>query len=510
MDQQKKVPSSTLIYVSNLPFETNDEQLKELFKGFGVKTAYVAKRRNGNSKGFGFVNLEKESDQAGAIEKVNGIEYEKRKLIARVAMNDERRNENGELREEFKTQSQPVVTSETAIYVSNLAFTITNEELQKIFSEFNPKSATVASRRGGRSKGFGFVEFNNKEDREKALSFDQKSFGERQITVKPSTGYQGDKPRNSEGSNSRPRNNDKFKNNRDNRDNRRRNNSRDSRDNRDNRRRNDNNSNNNDNNERRERRERSEFSLYVKNLPFELDDTDLKDVFSEFNPKFARVATNQNGRSKGYGFVEFTNSKDQNNAQRALDQSEVNGRVVTIKVSQPGSGNRDNSRVTVRRNNDNRRDNNRNNDNRRDNSRNNDNRRDNRNNDNRRDNRNNNDNRRDNNRNNDNRRNNNNTTRPPRNENREISNTLVYVSNLPFNVDDKGLEEVFKGLKLSKAYVARRRNGYSKGFGFVEFASAEDQKKAISQHGSEVSGRAIVVQAAFKVDEKQQTTTNQN
>eukprot|EP01091_Cochliopodium_minus_P011371 TRINITY_DN31_c0_g1_i1.p1 TRINITY_DN31_c0_g1~~TRINITY_DN31_c0_g1_i1.p1 ORF type:complete len:517 (+),score=230.92 TRINITY_DN31_c0_g1_i1:474-2024(+) len=511
----KKEPSTTLIYVSNLPFDTNDEQLQELFKGFGIKTAYVAKRKNGKSKGFGFVNLEKESDQNAAIERVNGKELNSRKLIAKIAYNDDRRNENGELREEFKTLTQNrSAPSETVVHVSNLEWTVNDETLRGIFAEFNPKVATVATRRSGKSKGFGFVEFNTKEDQEKALKLNGTSISNRNITVQASTGFKREGGSNE----NRPRRNDNRRdNNRSDNRPRRNDNRNDNRsDNRSNNRRNDNRNDNrfnvvrrNDRNDNRPER-RSENTLYISNLPFELDDNDLRQIFQEFNPKNAHIPTRRNGKSRGYGFVEFSNSKEQTEAQRALDQSEVNGRVVTIKVSQPGSGNRDNSRVTVRRNNDNRRDNNRNNDNRRDNSRNNDNRRDNRNNDNRRDNRNNNDNRRDNNRNNDNRRNNNNTTRPPRNENREISNTLVYVSNLPFNVDDKGLEEVFKGLKLSKAYVARRRNGYSKGFGFVEFASAEDQKKAISQHGSEVSGRAIVVQAAFKVDEKQQTTTNQN
>jgi len=124
---QKKEPSKTLIYVSNLPFETTDEQFKDLFKGFGLKTAYIAKRKNGRSKGFGFVNLEKDSDQKAAIEKVNGKELDSRKLIARIAYNDERRNENGELREEFKTQTSQTVASETVVYVSNLAWTVTNE-----------------------------------------------------------------------------------------------------------------------------------------------------------------------------------------------------------------------------------------------------------------------------------------------------------------------------------------------------------------------------------------------
>jgi len=185
----KKEPSNTLIYVSNLPFETTDEELKELFKGFAIKTAYIAKRKNGKSKGFGFVNLEKDSDQVKAIEIVNGKEYGNRKLNAKIGMNDDRRNDNGELREEFKTQA-----SETVVYVSNLSWDINDEELKKIFAEFKPKSANVATRKGGKSKGFGFVEFENKEDRQKALSLDQKTFSERQITVKESTGFKGDRP----------------------------------------------------------------------------------------------------------------------------------------------------------------------------------------------------------------------------------------------------------------------------------------------------------------------------
>lgn len=171
----KKEPSTTLIYVSNLPFDTTDEQFKQLFIGFSIKTAYVAKRKNGKSKGFGFVNFEKESEQKLAIEKINGKELNSRKLNAKIAYNDERRNENGELKEEFKTQTNQGTPSETVVYVSNLAWTVNDEELKKIFAEFNPKSVTVATRRNGRSKGFGFVEFNNKEDREKALSLDQKN-----------------------------------------------------------------------------------------------------------------------------------------------------------------------------------------------------------------------------------------------------------------------------------------------------------------------------------------------
>jgi polyadenylate-binding protein len=492
----KKEPSKTLIYVSNLPFDTTDEQFRDLFKGFGLKTAYVAKRKNGRSKGFGFANLEKDSDQKAVIEKVNGAEFEKRKLIAKIAYNDDRRNEKGELREEFKTQINQTVVSETVVHVSNIEWTVNDEELKKIFEDLKPKVATVATRRNGKSKGFGFVELHTKEDQEKAIKLNGTTVGTRQITVQASTGYKKERGNNNNDNN---------------------NNRRPRRNNNDNNRRT---GNNNRFNVVRKTERRSENTLYISNLPFELDDNDLKQIFQEFQPKSAHIPLRRNDKSRGYGFVEFSNSKDQSEALKALDQSEVNGRLVTIRVSTPNSNN--NNRVTVRRNNDNRsnRSNYRNNnDDRRNNNnddrRNNNDRRrnDNRNNDNRNnDNRYNNDNRnnrsrfsRNDNDNRSNRSNNNNydrSNRPPRNENREKSNNMVYVSNLSFSVDDKALEGVFKGLKITKAYIATRKNGFSKGFGFVEFASAEDQQKAINLNGKEVEYIQIVVQAALKVDQK--------
>jgi len=447
----------------------------------------LQKEKNGRSKGFGFVNLEKESDQKAAIENVNGKEFNSRKLNAKIAMNDDRRNENGELREEFKTATQNrTPSSDTAVYISNLSWNVNDEELKKIFAEFNPKVATVAKRRNGMSKGFGFVEFNTKEDQEKALKLDNSKVDGRDIIVKASTGYRGDKPNDSNNS-SRPRRNDRNRN-----DNRPRRNDRNDRHDRNDRY--DRNDRNDSNVKSIRRRERRDYTLFITNLPLELDDGDLKDIFQEFHPRNARIITGSNGNSKGYGFVEFNNGQDQNDAQRALDQSEINERVVTVKTS-TSRNTRDNDR---RSNNNDRSYSSRSNDRNHSRDRN----------DNRNRSRDRNDNRRrDNNRNrsrdrNNNNNNNNRTTRPPRNnENREVSTNMVYVSNLAFAVDDKGLEEIFKDLKISKAYITRRRNGYSKGFGFVEFASPEDQKKAVGYNGRDVNGRAIVVQAAFKVDE---------
>jgi RNA recognition motif-containing protein len=60
------------------------------------------------------------------------------------------------------------------------------------------------------------------------------------------------------------------------------------------------------------------------------------------------------------------------------------------------------------------------------------------------------------------------------------------VANLPFAVTDAELAEIFSGLKVSKAHVVTKRNGKSKGFGFVEFVGQEDQLAALAAKDGQV------------------------
>jgi len=467
----KKEPSSTLIYVSNLPFNARDEQLRGLFKEFDVKTAYVAVRRNGRSKGFGFVNLSNPADQQKAISAVDGKEFEGRKLTAKIAYNDDRRNEKGELLEEYKkalptrNEGPP---SETVVYISNLPWSYKDEDLKKLFPELNVKNANVAVRRNGKSKGFGFVEFETKEDQQKALQHDQKKIDDRVIIVKASMNYRGanQQPKPEDSNNRRPR-----------REGARREGGRREGGRREGgRREGGGRSNSRQRTEGGQRtearsgsaggrnvtvqrpRQQAENTLYISNLPFDLEDGDLKSIFSEFNLKNAHVATRgASGRSLGFGFVEFNNAQDQKNALDALDQSEVNGRVITIKIANGSSSRREGGRREGGRREGGRREGGRREGGRRE---------------------------------------------PRTSEKREPSSTLIYVSNLPFSVDDNGLSKIFAGHKINKAYVAVRKNGRSKGFGFVDLASHEEQQKALKLNGQEYEGRPLTVQVANKVEEK--------
>ena len=71
------------------------------------------------------------------------------------------------------------------LYVGNLPYNISDDQLQAIFAKFGtPDSARVITDRDtGQSKGFGFVEFSNDEMAREALSLNGTVFGGRSLKV---------------------------------------------------------------------------------------------------------------------------------------------------------------------------------------------------------------------------------------------------------------------------------------------------------------------------------------
>ncbi|HSX27818.1 MAG TPA: RNA-binding protein [Patescibacteria group bacterium] len=75
----------------------------------------------------------------------------------------------------------------------------------------------------------------------------------------------------------------------------------------------------------------------------------------------------------------------------------------------------------------------------------------------------------------------------------------LYVGGLAYSITDQDLEKLFaeKGKVVSAAVIKDRDSGQSKGFGFVEMEDVKEGQAAINDlNGTEVSGRAIVVNQA--------------
>ena len=81
---------------------------------------------------------------------------------------------------------QPIPAGSVEIYVGNLSYDLTDEELAKLFSEYGSvfSARIVMNRFNGKSKGFGFVVMPNRAEAEKAIAaYSEKEFMGRKMRV---------------------------------------------------------------------------------------------------------------------------------------------------------------------------------------------------------------------------------------------------------------------------------------------------------------------------------------
>ena len=85
------------IYVSNLSFHTNEEDLRNLFSNYGsVSSARIIMDRETNrSRGFAFVEMPSEEEGNTALQGLNGKNIEGRSLSVSVAREKEGRENRG-------------------------------------------------------------------------------------------------------------------------------------------------------------------------------------------------------------------------------------------------------------------------------------------------------------------------------------------------------------------------------------------------------------------------------
>jgi RNA recognition motif-containing protein len=71
----------TKIYVGNLPFSSNEDEIRELFAAHGTVEAVslINDRETGKPRGFGFVEMS-QADASRAIQNLNGKEHGGRSL----------------------------------------------------------------------------------------------------------------------------------------------------------------------------------------------------------------------------------------------------------------------------------------------------------------------------------------------------------------------------------------------------------------------------------------------
>lgn len=140
------------IFIKNLDKSIDNKALHDTFSAFGeILSCKVALDASGESKGYGFVHYAKEEAARLAIEKVDGMMIEGKKVFVGPFLR----------RAERSTDTEVKFTN---VFVKNLAEEIDEEELAKMFNEHGTVSSTIIMKDDeGKSKGFGFVNMETAE-----------------------------------------------------------------------------------------------------------------------------------------------------------------------------------------------------------------------------------------------------------------------------------------------------------------------------------------------------------
>lgn len=81
------------IYLGNLNYRIGEADLEEFLSSFGTVNSVkiITDRETGRSKGFGFAEVEANSDSVNLIEEINGKDFSGRSIVAKEALPREQR-----------------------------------------------------------------------------------------------------------------------------------------------------------------------------------------------------------------------------------------------------------------------------------------------------------------------------------------------------------------------------------------------------------------------------------
>ncbi|KAJ4414457.1 Protein phosphatase PP2A regulatory subunit B [Neurospora sp. IMI 360204] len=143
------------IFIKNLDAAIDNKALHDTFAAFGnILSCKVAQDEHGNSKGYGFVHYETDEAASQAIKHVNGMLLNEKKVyVGHHIPKKDRQSKFEEMKANF-----------TNVYVKNINNEVTDEEFRELFAKFGEvTSSSLARDQEGKSRGFGFVNFTTHE-----------------------------------------------------------------------------------------------------------------------------------------------------------------------------------------------------------------------------------------------------------------------------------------------------------------------------------------------------------
>ena len=194
------------VFVANLPWRTDEQEVADLFSSFGNVEGMriVTDRETGRSKGFGFVRFDNpESARRAAQEGNDNLALQGRNLIVRISETKrsersprfEERGERSERSPRFEERGERSTTdrkSEISVFVGGLSYKSSEDEIKSFFQDCgNVTRVKVPLNPEGRPRGIAFVHFDSEEAISRAVNKSNMELDGRQIRVEPSTPGKG-------------------------------------------------------------------------------------------------------------------------------------------------------------------------------------------------------------------------------------------------------------------------------------------------------------------------------
>lgn len=79
------------------------------------------------------------------------------------------------------------------------------------------------------------------------------------------------------------------------------------------------------------------MNIYVGNLPFSSQSSDLEELFAQYGQvdSASVISDRETGRSRGFGFVEMSNDEEARRAIEDLDGHDFGGRNLRVNEARP-------------------------------------------------------------------------------------------------------------------------------------------------------------------------------
>lgn len=271
------------IFIKNLDEQIDNKALHDTFAAFGnVLSCKVATDERGRSKGYGFVHYDTAESAESAIKAVDGMLLNDKKVfVGHHVSKKERIAQIDEQKKQF-----------TNIYVKNLDPEVTEEEFREMFAKIGTiTSAFLQLDAEGRSKGFGFVNFENHLDAAKAVDalHDSENNGRKLFVARAQKKAEREEELRKSYEQAKMEKLSKYQG----------------------------------------------VNLYVKNLDDDIDDEKLRGEFEPFGTiTSAKVMRDEKDHSKGFGFVCYSSPEEATKAVAEMNNKMIGSKPLYVSLAQ--------------------------------------------------------------------------------------------------------------------------------------------------------------------------------